>query len=150
MVSKYDRTKAHEDLRELTGKHLQAHYKSIRIFDRYSGLFYKRRVVKNSAIHYSPIKIGGIGRCDDWAVLPCYFQSMGMPQNIEQLIPVHIEIETKTGEAVLSPDQIAWKNFCNMMGWIHIENRDPMITMLAISNALTTKGLAPWMPLNRV
>ena len=81
--------------------------RSIRIFDRPVGLFQRSG-------RY--IKVGVAGMCDNWAVLTC---TTG-----ENTIPVHLEIETKTGNAVLSGKQKEWAEWCRTVGVWHFIQRD--------------------------
>lgn len=94
--------------------------KSLRLFDRPIGLFFKKRTT-GGCIDYTPIKIGKNGQCDLWGVVSCYIWINGQEKSI---IPVHVEIEVKTGKGELNPDQIIWRDFCLTMGWVHIVARE--------------------------
>ena len=85
--------------------------RSIRTFPRHVGLFYR----KNG----SPIKINRSGMCDTWGILVCRKAPFG-----DMKIPVHLEIETKTGSGQLSKAQREWRDFCHTVGVWHFVHRD--------------------------
>jgi hypothetical protein len=84
---------------------------NIRLFDRHVGLFYKKRINKG-ILNYSPIQINRKGMADVWGV----FTHKG--------IPIHLELEFKTGNATLNADQLIWKQFCHDMNWLWFEVRN--------------------------
>jgi len=94
---------------------------SMRMFDRHVGLFYKKRT-GGGLIDYTPIQINRKGMSDNWGVLICYFEFGNGVRNGP--LPIHFEIETKTGTGKLTPDQIIWKDFCESFGIWFFENRD--------------------------
>lgn len=135
-ISKYEQ---HENLRSETKLLLQKNFNSISIFTRHIGLFYKKRELK-TAVHYVPIKIEKKGRCDDWAVLPC----VSSYYNSGAVFPIHIEIETKSGNAVLNPDQMQWRDKCFNKHWFWVLNRDPELCVYEVKKLLESRNLKPW------
>ena len=95
-------------IREMRLALMKAFPNSIRIFDRHVGLFF--------TVHGHPIKINKKGMCDNWAVLTCLSK--------KKVLPIHIEIETKTGDPRLTHSQIRWKNFCQTIGVWHFLNKN--------------------------
>jgi hypothetical protein len=75
----------------------------VRLFDRHVGLFFRDNLM--------PVKINKPGMSDIWGIL----------KTLKGLL--HIEIEVKTGNSVLSKDQRVWKEFIESMGGIYIEAR---------------------------
>lgn len=128
--------KNHQVLIHKTKICLCRRFKGIRIFDRHVGLFYSRKNVitakGNQASIYSPVKVNKKGMADNWAVLPLKL--------LETICPVHIEIETKTGKAMLSKDQKIWKSFCETHGWWYILNRDVDETIDVIGKKINQHG----------
>lgn len=76
----------------------------VRLFDRHVGLFFRDNL--------TPVKINKPGMADIWGILKTF---RGL---------LHIEIEVKTGDAVLKKDQKIWKEFILSMGGIYIEARN--------------------------
>lgn len=95
---------------------------SVRLFKRQVGLFYAKRI-NGGVIDYTPIQIGKKGQADDYGVATCMVRAL----KPSPLIPVHFELEFKTGDGQLNPDQVIWKDFALSMGWIYLlvrENTD--------------------------
>ena len=93
---------------------------SLRIFDRHIGMFFKRRIDKDM-VNYTPVKINRKGMADNWGVIICY-SNFDICKKFK--IPIHFEVESKTGKAILNKDQIIWKDFCESLGIWWFENRD--------------------------
>ena len=139
-MTRTDKYAQHETLRAESKPLFQKAFPSISLYTRHVGKFYIRRIMAGgSAINYTPIKIEKKGRCDDWFVLPCCF--INHPNII---LPIHGEIETKSGKSVLSPDQIKWRDKCLRKGIFWFENRDPYITIQNIEMELSKRGLFVW------
>ena len=105
-----------------------------RIIDRHVGVFYKKRVNKG-IIDYTPISINRKGMSDNYGILICYHVT---DTNRAFKIPVHFEIETKTGKAKLSEFQITWRDFCNNMGiwwFLNSDNNDVFAEMVTKANS---------------
>jgi len=133
-----DRYFAHQELIKRTKLLLTKTYpKRLRIFDRHVGLFYKKRT-DNNIINYSPIKINKKGMCDCWGVMavPCEFRRGNLIN-----LPIHLEMEFKTGNAKLSEEQKNWRDFCNSMGWLWFEVRDENQFMLNLNTRFYKMGL---------
>ena len=87
---------------------------SMRIFDRHVGLF--------QTIRGTPIKINKKGMCDNWGILTCFVPHSDIP------VPIHLEIETKTGKGTLGGAQKDWRKFCLTMGvWHFVYRSNKMI-----------------------
>lgn len=112
--------------------------KSCRLFSRPIGVFYKKRV-DGGVIDYTPITIGRKGQCDEWGVIGARVTT-DIYKN-SPIIPVHIELEFKTGSGKLNPDQENWRDFCLMMGWVWILVREETDVIKEIENAVRGKGL---------
>lgn len=144
MVSKTELYQQHEDLRNETNLELQKCFHGIRIFTRHVGHFYKKRHNKKAGtVDYLRMKINSNGMCDDWAVLPCAY---GPSLHSNVIIPVHIEIETKSGDAVLNPDQTNWRDCCLHMRWFWFMNRGHEKLIQEIKTELQKRNLTPWIP----
>jgi len=140
MNARTDKYAQHENLRNQTKPLVQKAFRSISLYTRHVGQFYIRRIIDGgAAVDYIPIKIEKKGRCDDWFVLPCTF--IHYPNIV---LPIHGEIETKTGNSVLSPDQIIWRDKCLRKGILWFENRDSKILIQNINLELQKRGLVPW------
>ena len=100
---------------------------SIRIFDRHVGLFYTVRNV--------PVKINKKGMCDNWAILTCFVPC------IQIVVPIHLEIETKTGSGALSKTQKEWRDFCRTIGVWHFVNKNNEILIDEIRATLIKHSL---------
>ena len=146
-MTRTDKYAQHETLRAKSKPLFQKAFRSMSLYTRHVGNFYIRRILAGgSAVNYTPIKIEKKGRCDDWFVLPCKLAfHASIPDNYYNIIlPIHGEIETKTGKAVLSPDQIKWRDKCFRKGILWFENRDPQTTINNINAELQKRGLVPW------
>ena len=84
--------------------HLQKSIPNIRLFERHVGQFFTH--------NNRPIKINRAGMSDLYGLL-----------NVNGSLH-HIEIEIKTGNAVLSKDQKIWKNFIESFNGLYIVGRD--------------------------
>lgn len=131
-MNRQDKYAAHELLRNETRLALQKAFPSISIYTRHIGMFYIRRISKG-AIFYNPIQIEKKGRCDDWFVLPCQINNF--------VFPIHGEMETKSGNAVLNHDQIKWRDKCFRKGILWFENRNAQETINNINKELNKRGL---------
>lgn len=109
--------------------------KALRIFDRTIGLFYRRQA-GGGIVDYVPIKIGKNGQCDVYGALTCYHWQLAHIK-----IPVHVEMEFKTGKGELTPDQLVWKQFCESMGWVYILVREETNVAAEITKAINNMGL---------
>jgi len=110
---------------------------SARMFDRHVGLFYKKRV-NDGMIEYTPIQINRAGMADNWGVIICFHY---LDNERRHKIPVHFEVETKTGSGTLTDDQINWRDFNINFGVWWFENRDENILMEQIKTKAKTSGL---------
>lgn len=103
-----NRYKAHQDLigrfKLLTTKNMP----EFRVFDRIVGQFLTLRGTR--------IIIGNKGACDQYGV---YSLSVS-----DLIVPIHFELESKSGNAKLEPDQIIWQKFCKKRSIPHIIMRD--------------------------
>lgn len=113
--------------------------KTMRVFDRHIGLFFKKRTGGNM-IDYIPIKIGKNGQCDVWGVVSAFSYANGP----EIILPIHCEFEFKTGNGVLSEDQVIWKEFCESMGWLYFLVRENTDVKKEIENKIHSMGLRLW------
>lgn len=103
----------------------------LRLFDRHVGLFYKKRV-NGGLVDYSPIQINRKGMADVWGVYCFSFNGA--------MVPLHIELEFKTGTGKLKPDQKVWKSFCESMGWLYFLVRDENIFIEEFKNELVNRS----------
>lgn len=127
----------HQELVKRTKLNFTKTFKSAaRVFDRHVGLFYKKRT-KGGLIDYSPIQINRKGMADNWGVIICYMRS----DIYKNKLPIHFEVETKTGKGKLNPDQIIWRDFCNNFGIWWFENRDEDELVKEIYNRAANAGL---------
>ena len=111
----------HQNQLNKTTLHCQKVFPAFRFFDRHVGMFYSKRVFDgirkiHTIAHFKNwvytigkfiIRINKPGMSDQYIIAPIEING--------KIIPVHIEMETKTGKAVLSNDQIKWRKFCKMM-----------------------------------
>jgi len=63
-------------------------------------IFLYKRLVGLFRVRGTKLRVGVKGQCDLYGWI-----------KLDQS-PIHLEIEVKTGKAVLNPDQKAWKKFC--------------------------------------
>lgn len=111
-----NRTKAHQKLIEQTMLLCSDRLPlELRLFSRVTGLLYARRVIKG-IISYLRIRVSINGQCD---VYGTYFLKL---KNIT--LPLCVELEFKTGKAVLNPDQKIWRDYCLKNGILWFEVRD--------------------------
>lgn len=127
-MSKYQN---HQNQLNKTTLYLQKKFPDFRFFSRHVGKFYSSRV-------FHAIKdIHSIEGLKQWlfAMKGKYLISINKPGMSDQyiiapieingkIIPVHIEVETKTGKARLNPDQVKWKKICGLMNVKFIEARN--------------------------
>lgn len=113
----------HQELIKRTKlKFTQVFRMSARLYDRHVGLFYKKRV-NNGMIDYLPIQINRKGQADNWGVLICFHAT---DEGRRYRLPIHFEVETKTGKGKLTDDQKENKEKCENLGIWWFENRDEM------------------------
>lgn len=118
-------------------------FASVRLFDRTIGLFYRKRT-NGGIIDYTPIKIGKNGQCDTYGAVKCFYWVNHGQRS--PFIPVHIELEFKTGKGQLTEEQVTWKEFCESMGWIHIIVREDTDIVSEIYKRINALGLWVWEP----
>ena len=121
----------HQNLLNETTLYLQRKFPSFRFYDRHVGLFYSSRIFHaikaiNSieglkqwlfaAKSKYMVKINKPGMCDKYVIAPINING--------RIVPVHIEMEFKSGSGKLSKDQIEWKRKCENMSVEFIEVRD--------------------------
>lgn len=115
------------------------------IFTRHTGKFVKISFVEAIKAAYPDLhKIMAIvrtykqhliaisipGQADSYIMLPLKIN--------DTILTVHIEVEVKSGDAVLSPEQVKWKNAVEACGGLYILVRDPEDIVTAI------KAKWPW------
>jgi hypothetical protein len=111
----------HQDLIKNTKLFLtQMFPKNLRLFDRTVGLFYAKRFSKG-IIDYTPIQINRAGMADNYGVVICHTFT---DKEKRFPLPIHFEVESKTGNAVLSEDQKNWRDFCFNFNIWWFENRN--------------------------
>jgi hypothetical protein len=98
----------HQELLRRVKLNVQKEFPEIRIFDRHVGLFYTK--------FETPIKIGLKGQCDLYGFYKY----------------VHFEMELKTGNAVLSKEQKAWRDLClkQSVPWALIRHENEAIIFI--------------------
>lgn len=114
--------------------YLQKKFPDARFFSRHVGKFYSQRIfyrIKNIQSFYDLkqfvfsmksqylVSINKPGMSDQYVIFPIIING--------KKVPVHIEIETKTGTGRLTADQIRWKSICKMMNVKFIESRDELV-----------------------
>lgn len=92
---------------------------NLRLFDRHVGLFYKKRVTGGN-IEYLPIQINRKGMADVYGVF-------SLETRTGFKLPLHVELEFKTGSGKLTQDQETWRDFCRAMGWAWYLVRDEKV-----------------------
>lgn len=136
-----NRYEAHQNLVKLTKFKITKEFpRSVRMFDRVVGVFYKKRI-DNNVISYSHISIGKKGQCDEYGVISCGLKVLGANSPV---IPIHAEWEFKTGDAILNPDQEIWRDFCLRMGILWFEVRENTDIVKEMRNKLDSMGLFIW------
>lgn len=102
-------TAEHQKLLQETFLYFQKMFPKGRIFKRQQGLFLNLRGMKTV--------VGIPGQGDAYAILPINV--------FDNIFLLHIEIEFKTGNAVLSKEQKIWNSLIESLGGLYIVVRKP-------------------------
>jgi len=108
--------KEHQNLVKKFKLEFPKHIPNMRVFDRHVGLLYTKRG--------TPMQINKKGMSDLYGIITV------------NNIAIHIEIEAKTGKAVLSKEQKQWKKFCENFNIPFFLMRDEYETIKEIKNFL--------------
>jgi len=136
---------AHQNQLNKTTLYLQKKFPEARFFSRHVGKFYSSRIfssiyeihtmndlktwlvsIKNKFL----ISINKPGMPDQYAIFPVNIYG--------KIIPVHIEIETKTGNSRLSESQKKWKAVYERMGVKYVISRNHIDAERQIKEYLET------------
>lgn len=132
---------AHQALTKATKFRITKEFpRTFRLFDRTVGVFYAKRVNGN-VIDYQHVTIGKRGQCDQWGVISCGIKAWG---NESPILPIHVELEMKTGSGKLNEDQETWKAFCIQMGWLWFQVREDTDVVKEIKDKIESMGLFIW------
>lgn len=127
-MSKYQQ---HQNLLNNTTLYLQKKFPMARFFSRHVGQFYSKRIFHAiKGIHSIEglkqwlfamkakylVTINKPGMSDQYMILPVKIKN--------KMIPVHIEIEYKSGKGKLEPEQLDWKRKCELINVKFIEARE--------------------------
>lgn len=126
-MSKYQQ---HQNKLNTIVLHLQKKFPAAKFYNRHVGLFYSMRImsaVKSvktisdfksfmfSAKNKYLVSINKAGMSDVYMIIPINVNG--------KILPIHLELEIKTGCGKLSKDQLRWKKICGLMHVKFIEAR---------------------------
>lgn len=150
MESKKGKYQQHQNALNKIKTYCQKKFPEIRFFNRHVGLFYSQRffyslrqaetfsdlkeLLKSKGKYL--VKINSKGMSDLYFIYPLKIGNL--------TIPVHGEIEIKTGDAIQNIDQVKWQNFCKGLGISYIVGKDPHQVYLDIKKIIDNYEINLW------